>query len=288
MVIARPFLPGSPALSTMQPTSLADDLAHARLLERLAPALREAGALIERLKAEGTAERLKADRSLVTDADEAAERLLTAAIRALDRQAPIVGEEASAAGGNSAGGAERFWLIDPLDGTRSYVKGGRDYSVNVGLVESGVPTLGLVLHPPSATLWTGAIGLGAWVERDGARTALRTRPLADPPVLLTSHSHLDERTRAWCAGVAGAVIEPSGSSLKFCRLAEGLADAYPRFGDTSEWDTAAADAILRAAGGITLGRDGAPLAYGKAGALNGPFLALGDPESAGRLPPLAG
>jgi len=275
-------------VSITPPTpSLVDHLAHARLLERLAPALRAAGELIEQLKAEGTAERRKADRSPVTEADEAAERLLTAAIRALDPDAPIVGEEASAAGGDgAAAGAARFWLIDPLDGTRAYVAGRDDYSVNVALVEAGVPTLGLVLHPPSATLWTGSAGLGAWVERGGARVGLRTRPLADPPLLLTSHSHLDAQTKAWCAGVAGAVIEASGSSLKFCRLAEGLADAYPRFGETSEWDTAAADAILRAAGGITLAANGAPLAYGKPGGRNGPFLALGDPESAARLPPL--
>ncbi|MFN3370278.1 MAG: 3'(2'),5'-bisphosphate nucleotidase CysQ [Sphingomonadaceae bacterium] len=273
---------------TSPPTRLADDLARARLLERLAPAVREAGALIERLKAEGSApERRKADRSVVTDADEAAEALLTAAIRALDPEAPIVGEEASAAGvAGSANGAERFWLIDPLDGTRSYVEGGLDYSVNVGLIEAGQPTVGLVLHPPTTTLWTGAAGLGAWKETGAERTAIRTRPLGAAPKLVTSRSHLDAKTRAWCNAVPDAEIEASGSSLKFCLLAEGLADAYPRFGETSEWDTAAADAILRAAGGITLGPDGAPLGYGKPGGLNGPFLALGDPQAAGRLPPL--
>lgn len=270
------------------PSSLADDLARARLLERLAPALREAGALIEQLKADGLAEaRRKADRSPVTEADEAAERLLTAAIRALDPEAPIVGEEAAAAGTAGTGdGAARFWLIDPLDGTRAFVRGDPDYSVNVGLIEAGVPTVGLVLHPPTGMLWTGAAGLGAWKESGGERQAIRTRPLGNPPRLVTSQSHLDPATRDWCAAVPGALIEASGSSLKFCLLAEGLADAYPRFGETSEWDTAAADAILRAAGGITLGPDGGPLGYGKPGGLNGPFLALGDPTAAARLPRL--
>lgn len=251
--------------------------------------MREAGVLIERLKAQSPGERRKADRSPVTEADEAAEALLTAAIRALDPEAPILGEEASAAGvAGATAGAARFWLIDPLDGTRSYVDGGTDYSVNVGLIEGGMPTVGLVLHPPAGTLWTGAAGLGAWKETGAERTAIRSRTLAGSPKLVTSRSHLDQATRDWCARVPGATIEASGSSLKFCLLAEGLADAYPRFGETCEWDTAAADAILRAAGGITLGRDGAPLGYGKPGGLNGPFLALGDPEAAGSLPPLRG
>jgi 3'(2'), 5'-bisphosphate nucleotidase len=102
---------------------------------------------------------------------------------------------------------------------------------------------------------------------------------------VTSRSHLDDRTRAWAAACPGADTHPSGSSLKFCLLAEGVADAYPRFGPTSEWDTAAADAVLRAAGGLTWGTDGAPLGYGKTRYLNGAFLALGDPDAAPHLPP---
>ena len=269
------------------PASLTDDLVHARLLERLTPAMRDAGALIERLKAEGMVHRNKADRSPVTEADEAAERLLEAAIRAIDPDAPIVGEEASAAG-FQPGVTARFWLIDPLDGTRDFVEGGSDYSVNIGLVEDGVPTLGLVLHPPTGTLWTGASHLGAWKEGPAIpRQAIHARTLAIPAVVVTSRSHLDPRTKAWVAQVPEAEVKPSGSSLKFCLLAEGLADAYPRYGPTSEWDTAAADAILRAAGGITLGPDGEPFAYGKPGYLNASFLALADPSAAARLPRFA-
>lgn len=270
----------------MSIASLAEDLAHARLLERLTPVIQEAGALIERLKAAGCIDqsRDKADRSPVTEADEAAEALLTAAIRALDPEAVIVGEEASAAG-IQPDACARFWLLDPLDGTRDFVEGGPDYSVNIGLVEAGVPTLGLVYHPPSGTLWTGAQGLGAWKEApDLARTPIRARPLAAPPVVVTSRSHLDERTRAWVAGIPGAESRPSGSSLKFCLLAEGHADVYPRYGPTSEWDTAAADAVLRAAGGITFAAGGAPLAYGKPRYLNSSFLAVGEPAAASRLP----
>ncbi len=265
--------------------SLSQDLAHAELLEALAPALREAGLLIERLKAGGLVQRDKADKSPVTEADEAAEALLEAAIRAIDPDAVIVGEEAVAAGIRPDATA-RFWLIDPLDGTKDFVGGGSDYSVNVGLVEDGVPTLGLVLHPPTGTLWTGAVGLGAWKEAPNeARKAIRSRPFPGAsPRVVTSRSHLDEQTKAWCAACEGADTQPSGSSLKFCLLAEGAADAYPRFGPTSEWDTAAADALLRAAGGITLAGDGQPLAYGKPRYLNGAFLAIADPGAAFRLP----
>ncbi len=268
--------------------SISEDLAHAELLEALSPAMREAGILIERLKAEGCADASqvvdKRDMSPVTEADQAAERLLEAAIRRIDPSATIIGEEASAAGIQPEPGA-RFWLIDPLDGTRDFVGGGSDYSVNIGLVEDGVPTLGLVLHPPSMTLWTGATHLGAWkTDAAGKRQTIHARPLASPPVVVTSRSHLDEKTKAWVAALPGADTRASGSSLKFCLLAEGVADVYPRFGPTSEWDTAAADAILRAAGGITLGLGGAVLAYGKKGYLNGSFLGLGEPGSAPRLP----
>jgi 3'(2'), 5'-bisphosphate nucleotidase len=267
--------------------SLADTLARAELLEALTPAVRAAGELIERLKANGLVHRDKADRSPVTEADEAAEALLEEAIHKLDAQAVIVGEEASAAGRQQVA-AERFWLIDPLDGTRDFVSGGQDYSVNVGLVEDGMPVLGLVLHPPSATLWTGASGLGAWKEAPGSpRHAIRTRPYPGAaPHIVTSRSHLDDRTRAWCDRFPAATTRPSGSSLKFCLLAEGEADLYPRFGPTSEWDTAAADAILRAAGGLTIGADGEPFGYGKPQHLNGPFLALADPSAIPKLPTL--
>ncbi len=267
---------------------LTEDLAHAELLEALAPALRDAGLLIERLKAGGLVHWDKADKSPVTEADEAAEALLEAAIRSLDSEAVIVGEEAAAAG-TLPDATARYWLIDPLDGTRDFVAGGTDYSVNVGLIEDGVPTLGLVLHPPTGTLWTGAAGLGAWKEAPGTpRHAIRARPLPGTgPRIVTSRSHLDAETRAWCEACPGADTHPSGSSLKFCLLAEGGADAYPRFGPTSEWDTAAADAILRAAGGLTLGGDGIPLVYGKPGYLNGPFLAVADPGAPSKLPPFS-
>lgn len=267
-------------------SGIAQDLAHARLLERLAPAMRAAGRLIEEMKAAGFERHAKPDKSIVTEVDVASEKLLTAAIRQLDDEAVIIGEELSAAGIRPEPGA-RFWLIDPLDGTRGFVAGRLDYAVNVGLVEDGVPTLGLILHPPTQTLWTGALGLGAWREDGhGERQPIHARPLGSPVAIATSHSHLDPRTQAWVDQVPGAVTSPSSSALKFCLVAQGEQDAYPRYGPTCEWDTAAGDAILRAAGGIVLGTDGRPFAYPKPDSLNGPFLALGDPSAQGRLPAL--
>lgn len=259
---------------------------HDRLIEALIPAVREAGALIERIRLAGIVSRAKADASPVTEADEQAERLLTAAIAAADPDALIVGEEACAAGIRPDPCA-RFWLVDALDGTKDFIAGGPDYSVNIALIDAGVPVLGLVLAPRDGTLWIGADRLGAFCERGGGpRAPIATRAMGDRPVVVTSRSHLDDPTRAYCAAIPGADTRQSGSSLKFCLLAEGLADVYPRFGPTSEWDTAAGDAVLRAAGGITRHPDGRTFGYGKPAFLNGVFLAVGDPSAVDRLPPL--
>lgn len=254
------------------------------LIEALIPAVRAAGELIETIRIAGAVARDKADHSPVTEADEQAEILLTAAIRAIEPGAVIVGEEASAAGFQPEPSA-RFWLIDPLDGTKDFIRGGPDYSVNVALIEDGIPVLGLVLAPRDGTLWAGAVGLGAFKQLRGcARAVIKTRPLAHHTIIVTSRTHLDSETSFYAAAIPGADTRPSGSSLKFCLVAEGAADIYPRFGPTCEWDTAAGDALLRAAGGITRGKDGAAFAYAKPKFLNGAFLAVGDPEAA--IPPL--
>lgn len=257
-------------------------------LFRLRQAMREAGSRIEAHRQAGVATRDKADQSPVTDADEEAEAILRDALLEVEPDAVIVGEEGASAGDLPAP-TRRFWLIDPLDGTRDFVAGRDGYTVNLGLVIDGVPLFGMVLHPPSGRLWIGLAGRGASLERAGGVPApVRTRALPAEPALVVSHSHLDERTKAWADAVAGASRTSAGSSIKFCLLAEGDADAYPRFGPTMEWDTAAADAVLRAAGGVTLGTDGRPFAYGKPGYRNGPFLALGDPAATVVLPPFQG
>src|SRR5688572_11572552 len=167
---------------------------HSRFIGALTPAVREAGALIERIRFAGIVSRDKADLSPVTEADEQAEHLLTAAIVAADPGALIVGEEAHAAGVKPDPTA-RFWLIDPLDGTRDFIAGGADYSVNVALIEAGVPVLGLVLAPRDGTLWAGAVGAGAFRERDGRRLSVATRRFGAAPIVVTSRSHLDDATR---------------------------------------------------------------------------------------------
>lgn len=258
-------------------------LTYARLLEKLTPAVLEAGHLVEEMKARGLESRQKEDSSPVTEADEAAERLLTKAIEEIDPQTIVVGEEAVAAGLNEAA-SDRYWLIDPIDGTYAFIHNGEDYSVNVGLIQDGCPVVGLVYHPPSDTLWTGADGLGAWRTQAGERTAIHTRRYQRPPTIATSRSRFRELSRAWVSRIEDAKVLQRGASLKFCMLAEGEVDLYPRHGETSEWDTAAADAVLRAAGGIVLAEDMTPLVYGRPSFLNPPFLAVGDPSIVPDLP----
>ncbi len=256
-----------------------------RLLDAIVPAVREAGRLIETIRLGGHAVRHKADASPVTEADEAAEELLTAAIRAVDT-APIVGEEAHA-GGHRPEPCARFWLIDPLDGTKDFIAGRPGYSVNVALVEEGCPVLGLVMSPRDGMLWAGAAGCGAYREPDGGkRQVITTRLYRRPPTVVVSHSHLDAATKAYLVTLGPVQLEPAGSSLKFCRLAEGSADVYPRFGPTCEWDTAAGHAVLLTAGGAMRTAGGGEFSYGKPGYLNGGFLAVGDVGAFGVLPGL--
>ena len=264
-------------------------LTHGALLDALAPAVRAAGQLIETIRVAGRVAghgtRHKADASPVTEADEAAEVLLTTAIRALD-DAPIVAEEAHA-GGHRPEPCPRFWLIDPLDGTKDFIAGRAAYSVNVALIEHGRPVLGLVLSPRDGMLWAGGTGHGAYRHlADHPREQIFSRLRATPPTIVVSHSHLDDATKGYLARLGIVTLEPAGSSLKFCRLAEGSADAYPRYGPTAEWDTAAGHAVLLAAGGAMRDGGGRDFTYGKPGYLNGGFLAVGDAASFDVLPPL--
>ncbi len=254
-------------------------------LDALLPVIRDSAALIEQIREAGAASRTKADRSPVTEADERAEALIVAALRQIDPETQIVGEEGCEADGKPAI-ANRFWLIDPLDGTKSFIDGGPDYSVNIGLVDNGTPVFGLVMAPRTGTIWAGIVGEGAWRFDGDNVTPIRCRALPVHPVVVTSRSHNDARTMAYVGAIPGAEVKPSGSSLKFCMIADGEADVYPRFGPTSEWDTAAAHAVLLAAGGAMVDAKGAPFRYGKAEYLNGAFLAWGDPDAYAALPPI--
>ena len=250
------------------------------LLAHLEPVVREAGALILQVYAGNFAVRGKADASPVTEADERAEALIVAALEGLQPTWPVVAEEA-ASRGPAPPAAERFWLVDPLDGTREFVSRNGEFTVNIALVEQGLPVLGLVYVPVADLLYTGAEGQGAWLVDRGQRRAIRCRSVpALGPTLATSRSHGDEASlQAWLtAGLRGRPLAgriTSGSSLKFGLLAEGRADLYPRLSRTMEWDTAAGHAVLAAAGGQVLDLSGQPLRYGKPGYENPHFVACG-------------
>ena len=222
----------------------------------------------------------KGDASPVTVADERAEALIVAALHELAPAIPIVAEEAVAAGQVPAVG-DRFWLVDPLDGTKEFIKRNGEFTVNIALIEDGRPVLGVVCAPALDRLYAGATGVGAYVLDSGGRRPLRCR--AVPPEGLTvvaSASHgdpglLDDYLRGRPVAARRAI----GSSLKLCLVAAGEADLYPRFGRTMEWDIAAGHAVLAAAGGAVTDLAGAPLGYGKPGFDNPAFVARGPGEA---------
>ena len=239
---------------------------------------RTAAREIMRIYAGDLGERTKADKSPVTDADHAAEEIIVRGLRALTPDTPVVAEEEMAAGRVPVLNGGPFWLVDPLDGTKEFIKRNGEFTVNIALIENGRPTLGIVLAPATDTLWRGAAGLGAdKSERDSAFTPIQTRPApANGLTACASRSHaiysdLDIWFRSNNLTVADRV--QAGSSLKFCLIAEGKADIYPRFGPTNEWDTAAGQGVLEAAGGEVVTTDGRPLTYGKPGFGNPHFIA---------------
>jgi 3'(2'), 5'-bisphosphate nucleotidase len=252
--------------------------------EALIGIAREAGAAILDVYATDFAVRGKADASPVTEADERAEDLIVQRLQTLRPRLPIVAEEAVAAGRSPAIGA-RFWLVDPLDGTREFVSRNGEFTVNIALVDDGVPVLGVVLAPALGRLFAGATGLGAIEESDAGTSDRvgRTRrritcrpPPAEGLTVLASRSHGDAEALArFLAGRPVRATVSAGSSLKLCLLAAGEADLYPRLGRTMEWDIAAGHAVLRAAGGEVRQLDGQPLRYGKAGFENPHFVATG-------------
>jgi 3'(2'),5'-bisphosphate nucleotidase len=253
-------------------------------------ALAAGPAVMEEYERGGEA-RAKSDGSPVTLADERAEAIIRACLDRSMTPIPIVAEEAVAAGEAMAIG-ERFVLVDPLDGTREFVARNGEFTINVALVEKGVPVAGAVYAPALDRLWFGgrtAFACEAPLGRDlaapDAWRPLRSRAAPDALVALASRSHGDPTTEAFLSRLPIGDRRSAGSSLKFCVIAEGEGDVYPRFAPTMEWDTAAGDAVLRAAGGVVLAADGGPLLYGKISAelRNGGFVAWGDPALAARF-----
>ena len=232
--------------------------------------------------------RSKADGSPVTAADEAAEAVICEGLARLAPRLPVISEEQAAREKPKPprGAQDGYFLVDPLDGTREFIAGRDEFTVNIALVHGGAPILGIIVAPALGLTWRGMVGRGAdrIADADGKGAVphpIRTRPRSAPElVALASRSHLDGRTRAYLDGLPQAKVIQCGSSLKFCRIAEGAADLYPRFAPTHDWDIAAGHAILKAAGGTVTALDGSPIVYGSDDLLIPAFLASGAPTMA--------
>jgi 3'(2'), 5'-bisphosphate nucleotidase len=236
-----------------------------------------AGETIMAVRARGFATTAKADESPVTEADHAAEALIVAGLRAATPDIPVIAEEEVAAG-HAPAHASICWLVDPLDGTREFSSGRDEFAVCIGLVRDGRPVLGAVGAPATREVFGGIVGQGAWkVDATGRHPiAARRPPVEGLTVVASRHSGDDPRLKPYLAGRPVASLINFGSALKFCWLANGRADLYPRFGTTSEWDTAAGQALMEAAGGsVRVIATGEPLRYGKPGWKNPDFIAAG-------------
>jgi 3'(2'), 5'-bisphosphate nucleotidase len=246
---------------------------YVRLVEDLAEAARQAGDAILEVVRRGFEIEAKQDSSPVTEADRAAELIILAALARAAPGVPVIAEEEVAAGRIPAHG-DVYFLVDPLDGTKEFVRGGDDYTVNIGLIEQGTPKLGVVFAPATGKLHAGCVGEGSWLEDANGRVPIRTRARGELTTAVASKSHLNQATVDYLDAAVGTCgFAAIGSSLKFCIVAEGHADIYPRASPTSEWDTAAGHAVLLAAGGLVDGPDGTPLRYGKPAFLNRAFVA---------------
>ncbi len=217
----------------------------------------------------------KADASPVTDADERAEQLILESLAEIAADIPVVAEESVAAGRIPDIGDGPFLLVDPLDGTKEFVSRNGEFTVNIALIEDGRPVLGVVHLPVlDETYWTNGDG-EAWRNRGGEQARIYCRAPGDELVAVASRSHSNPETDEYLSRFPIKERIAAGSSLKFCRIAEGVADIYPRIGRTMEWDIAAGHAVLAAAGGRVMTLDEAPLRYGKPGFDNPPIVARG-------------
>ena len=244
-------------------------------METLVRIARAAGEVVMRHYQAGCDARVKPDRSPVTDADEEAEKLILAELAAAFPGVPVVAEEECAAGRIATVGSH-FFLVDPVDGTKEFVKKGGEFTVNIGEIVDGKPVAGVVLAPAIGRLFVGEVGKGAFELTTETTHAIVARsPDADGLVAVASRSHPDPKTDELLKTLPVKGLTNAGSSLKFCLVAAGEADIYPRHGTTMEWDTAAGHAVLAAAGGKVTTWDGAPFVYSKPDFRNGPFIARG-------------
>jgi 3'(2'), 5'-bisphosphate nucleotidase len=262
-----------------------DDNLPSPLLSGLIEIAQRAGQAIMSIYAKGAKPRLKDDATPVTEADITAENIILTGLTELAPGIPIVSEESVAAGFIPLL-KDQFFLVDPLDGTREFLSHNGEFTVNIALVEHALPAAGVVFAPALPRLFWAERGLGAFEARlapDGEIANAAARRLAASPVpshdlrIVASRSHRDAQTEDWIRNCRTSRLVFAGSSLKFCVIAAGEADVYPRFGRTMEWDTAAGHAVLLAAGGKVLTQEEKPLTYGKVdgGFSNPAFIASG-------------
>jgi 3'(2'), 5'-bisphosphate nucleotidase len=246
-------------------------IAPSPFMRQLIELAHEAGRAVMAVYSQDFDHRVKDDSSPVTDADVESEAIILAGLKRIAPEVPVIAEEAAAGGAETIAG-EKFFLVDPLDGTREFLSRNGEFTVNIALVEHGEPVAGVVYAPAIGRMFWGERGHGAaeaQLAPEGDADAANWRPIhvrRRPQAGLTvvaSRSHRDARTDDWLSTVDIGELVSAGSSLKFCLLAAGEADLYPRFGRTMEWDTAAGHAVLSAAGGRVATEDGAPLTYGK-------------------------
>ena len=231
----------------------------------------------------GTAVTAKADDSPVTAADLAAHHLILDGLTALDPNIPVLSEEDANIPQSVRAGWQRWWLVDPLDGTKEFISGSEEFTVNIALIEQGQVVFGVVSMPTSGRFYVGGAGLGAWRgDKDTPPSPIQVRavpPAGQAFTVVASRRHSSPEQERLLAGLSASLGELKlaniGSSLKFCLLAEGSADCYPRLAPTSQWDTAAAQGVLEGAGGEVLELSGASFSYpARESLLNGFFLAL--------------
>ncbi|HSW11567.1 MAG TPA: 3'(2'),5'-bisphosphate nucleotidase CysQ [Solimonas sp.] len=250
------------------------------LLDRVLRLAQEAGERVLEIYHGGFSVTHKEDHSPLTQADLAAHHHILAGLQALSPELPVLSEEAADIPWDTRRHWTRYWLVDPLDGTKEFIKRNGEFTVNIALIDDGRPVLGVVHAPVLQQGWIAAEGCGAWRVEQGQRQAIRTRRVPQRPVLLVSKSHRNPALELFLQRMPPHEAISRGSSLKFCLIAEGSADLHPRTGPTSEWDTAAGHCIVEQAGGEVRVMPGfAPLRYNqKESLLNPDFAVIGDPD----------
>jgi 3'(2'), 5'-bisphosphate nucleotidase len=250
----------------------------AGLAESLMPVVERAGAAIMRIYDGAFAVQRKDDDSPLTLADLESQRVIIDGLKRITPDVPILSEESAAAPWAERRNWRELWVVDPLDGTREFVKRNGEFTINIALVVDHEPLLGLVSAPAQKVIYWGIAGVGAFTRsQDAAARRIHTASPQRPLRVLGSRSHASPQIAAYVARLGAHVMNGMGSSLKFCLLAEGKAELYPRFGATSEWDTAAGQAVLEAAGGHVTRMDGHRLRYNcRESLINGDFVAFSD------------